>query len=197
MWDVFVCHASEDKEAIARPLTVALTGAGLTVWYDEVTLTLGDSLRQSIDRGLAQSRYGVVILSPSFFNKNWPQRELDGLTTKEMSSGKVILPVWHLIGRGEIERYSPTLADKLGVSTARGLKPVVDAVLQAIRPPTEETSPKNPVGSSRNNRLDLNGTGSPMFDDGAFKNLFEFARSSEGLNLYKDDAAKWALGKMY
>jgi hypothetical protein len=84
MWDIFICHASEDKEAIARPLANALKQAGLDVWYDEFTLTLGDSLRRKIDHGLARSRYGAVILSPHFFAKEWPQRELDGLTTKEI-----------------------------------------------------------------------------------------------------------------
>ena len=84
MWDVFISHAWEDKETVARPLAHALSQAGLSVWYDELTLTLGDGLRRSIDRGLAESRYGVVILSPQFFAKSWPQRELDGLTTREI-----------------------------------------------------------------------------------------------------------------
>ena len=65
-WDVFISHATEDKEAIARPLADALRDGGLRVWYDEFSLTLGDSLRQSIDRGLARSLFGVVVVSPSF-----------------------------------------------------------------------------------------------------------------------------------
>src|SRR5215510_4444936 len=143
IWDIFICHASEDKEAIARPLANALKQAGLDVWYDEFTLTLGDSLRRKIDHGLARSRYGAVILSPHFFAKEWPQRELDGLTTKEISKGKTILPIWHRVTRGEVERYSPPLADKLGVSTWRGLKHVVQEVLRVAhaRIPAE-TAPK-------------------------------------------------------
>jgi hypothetical protein len=47
--------------------------------FDEFTLSVGDRLRRSIDRGLANCRYGIVILSPMFFGKEWPQRELDGL----------------------------------------------------------------------------------------------------------------------
>ncbi|TEU12597.1 MAG: toll/interleukin-1 receptor domain-containing protein, partial [Anaerolineales bacterium] len=94
-WDVFISHTWEDKEDIARPLAEALRQKGLRVWYDEFTLTLGDSLRRSIDHGLAQSRYGVVILSPNFFTKEWSQKELDGLAAREVSGEKVILPVWH------------------------------------------------------------------------------------------------------
>lgn len=94
--DVFISHASEDKDVIARPIAEELLRRGRSVWFDEFELTLGDSLRRSIDRGLAESRFGLVILSPSFFAKQWPQRELDGLTTREIAgSTKVILPVWH------------------------------------------------------------------------------------------------------
>ena len=131
-WDVFISHAWEDKEDIARPLAEALRRKGLRVWYDEFTLTLGDSLRRSIDRGLGQSRYGVVILSRHFFAKEWPQKELDGLAAREVGSGKVILPVWHNVIWEDVRRFSPTLADKLAVSTAKGLDAVVEEILQVI-----------------------------------------------------------------
>jgi len=132
VWDLFICHASEDKNEIAGPLAKALTVKGLSVWYDEFTLTLGDSLSRKIDEGLANSRFGVVILSPSFFKKEWPRRELDGLTAKEVSSGKTILPVWHNVDRDFLIKYSPVLADKLAVSTKEGLDKVVDEVLKVV-----------------------------------------------------------------
>jgi TIR domain len=78
-WDVFISHASEDKELVARPLAQLLTGSGLHVWLDENELRLGDSLRIKLDQGLAASQFGVVVLSRAFFAKDWPQRELDGL----------------------------------------------------------------------------------------------------------------------
>jgi hypothetical protein len=77
--DPGIRHASEDKDAIATPLAEALRAKGLRVWYDDFALKMGDSLRQSIDRGLAHSRFGVVILSGYFFQKHWPQQELNGL----------------------------------------------------------------------------------------------------------------------
>jgi len=109
-----------------------LQNKGLKVWYAEFTLMVGDSLRRSIDRGLAESRFGIVVLSPSFFEKEWPQRELDGLTAREISTGKVILPIWHHVSREEFARYSPVLADRLAVSTSRGLDFVVAELLRAI-----------------------------------------------------------------
>ncbi len=62
--DLFLSHASEDKDVIARPLYEALIAEGISVWFDEAVLELGDSLRRKIDEGLAKCRYGVVILSP-------------------------------------------------------------------------------------------------------------------------------------
>jgi hypothetical protein len=111
-YDVFICHASEDKDVLVRPLAAALEHLGLAVWFDEITLRVGDSLRQSIDAGLRESQFGVVVLSRAFFEKNWPQYELDGLLEKEMRGHKVILPIWCKVGHDEVAQYSPSLADK-------------------------------------------------------------------------------------
>lgn len=105
-WDVFISHASEDKDDFVRPLAERLRHEGLRVWYDDFTLTVGDSLRRSIDRGLAKSRYGVVVISPNFLKKEWPQKELDGLVAREVGGIKVILPVWHNIGADQIRAYT-------------------------------------------------------------------------------------------
>lgn len=118
-YDAFISYASEDKETIVRPLANLLRKFGFYIWYDEFELRIGDSLRQSIDKGLVNSNYGIVILSKSFFAKNWPQYELNGLTAKEMDGKKVILPVWHEITKADILQYSPPLADKLAADTSR------------------------------------------------------------------------------
>jgi hypothetical protein len=117
-YDVFISHASEDKDEVVRPLAVALQGAGLKVWYDEFELRIGDSLRRKIDRGLAGSRFGVVVLSQHFFAKGWPNYELDGLVTRAVSGEQILLPVWHNVSKQEVLKYSPSLADKLARSTA-------------------------------------------------------------------------------
>lgn len=155
MWDVFISHASEDKDEIARPLADALVNAGLRVWYDEFALKLGDSLSSSIDHGLAQTRYGIVILSPAFLAKEWPRRELDGLNSREISAGKVILPVWHKVGRAEVERFSPILADKLSVSTDQGLVAVVHDILQVLHEKPAPARPKVGAGPSGKRKLIL------------------------------------------
>ena len=109
-YDVFISHATEDKEAFVRGLAAELTRLGMRVWFDEWTLKLGGSLRRKIDEGLRASAYGVVVLSPSFFAKNWPQAELDALFAIEMTDRKVILPVRHGLTHQQLVTYSPTLA---------------------------------------------------------------------------------------
>ncbi|MCA0035060.1 TIR domain-containing protein [Mesorhizobium sp. B263B2A] len=134
-WDVFISHASEDKKAFVEPLAIALANAGVAIWYDKFTMTLGDSLSRSIDQGLANSKFGVVVLSPSFLDKFWTDYELTGLVSREVTSGKTILPIWHGVTRGQIVARSPTLADKLAVRTSDlSVNDIAMQVLQVVRP---------------------------------------------------------------
>jgi hypothetical protein len=138
VYDAFISHASEDKDTIVRDLAKALLERGCKVWYDEFELTVGDSLRQSIDRGLVQSRYGIVILSKEFFGKNWPAYELNGLLAREVAGAKVILPIWHGIEKSDLLRYSPSLADKFALKSASGnVHRLADQLAELIRPRTK------------------------------------------------------------
>jgi hypothetical protein len=120
----------------------------LRVWYDEWTLHIGDSLRRRIDEGLAESRFGIVILSPHFFRKRWPQHELDGLVQREARGESVILPVWHSIGREEVEKYSLPLAHRVAGSTSEGLPRLAQQLLAVIRPGSPPETPP-PLRSRR------------------------------------------------
>jgi hypothetical protein len=132
-FDVFISHASEDKESLVRPLALALAQHGFKVWYDEFELKLGDSLSKSIDHGLANSLYGIVVLSRAFFSKNWPQYELEGLNARQMVGEKVVLPIWHGITREDILRYSPPLADRLAIdSKTNTVQQMVTSVASVI-----------------------------------------------------------------
>ena len=117
-YDVFISHASEDKDAVVRPLANALVQHGLRVWYDEFELKIGDSLRRKIDKGLANSRFGIVVLSRDFIKKGWTNYELDGIISKAVSGEQVMLPIWHEITKQEIIAYSPSLADKVARNTS-------------------------------------------------------------------------------
>lgn len=79
IWDAFISHASEDKEEVVLPLAELLMASGLKIWLDRGEIFLGDSLREKIDEGLAQSQFGIVILSHSFFSKDWPKSVYKGV----------------------------------------------------------------------------------------------------------------------
>jgi hypothetical protein len=133
VYDVFISHASEDKVELVRSLAEALHAHGISVWYDEFELKVGDSLRRSIDKGLSKSRFGIVVLSSAFFAKNWTQYELDGLVAKEMIGGKVILPIWHKISKDEVMSYSPSLADKFALSTSQyTVEEIADLIVEVV-----------------------------------------------------------------
>ena len=94
---------------------------------------MGDSLRRKIDQGLRNSRFGVVILSKHFFEKEWPQKELDGLVAKEQHGKKVVIPIWHGVTREDVTKFSPILASRLAASTHKGLDYIVREIIKAIK----------------------------------------------------------------
>ncbi len=137
LYDAFICHASEDKDKFVRPLATKLQQHHLEIWFDEFSLSIGDSLRESIDKGLAKSRFGIVVLSRNFFKKKWPANELNGLFAREISAKtQIILPIWHNITTKEITKHSPLLADRKAVKSEKGINFVCDELLKKLRPDT-------------------------------------------------------------
>jgi hypothetical protein len=143
-WDYFISHASEDKLVIAAPLAHVLRDGTFKVWYDDFSLHVGDSLSRTISKGLRRAEYGIVILSPHFFAKAWPRRELAVLTSREaglLSSllpskrrKRIILPVWFDVTANDVQRYAPNLSDRQGVSTSSGLQAVAEQIVRATYP---------------------------------------------------------------
>lgn len=135
VWDVFISHAGEDKADVARPLYEALTAHGVSVWFDEAELRIGDSLRRKIDQGLARSAFGVVVFSSAFFAKGWPQYELDGIVTRSVAGEQNLLPIWHKVSKDEVRAQSPSLADKVARSTSEfTVDEIADEIAQRVRP---------------------------------------------------------------
>lgn len=133
-YDVFISHASEDKEEVVRPLANALREEGLGVWYDEFELKIGDSLRRKIDLGLANSRVGLVVLSRSFISKGWTNYELDGIVTRTVTGEQILLPIWHDISKREVVAFSPSLADKVARNTATyTVEEIAEEIAELIR----------------------------------------------------------------
>lgn len=138
-FDVFISYASEDRDSIARPIYNKLMENGCTVWFDEAVLELGDSLRQKIDEGLSRCEYGVVVLSPAFFKKDWPKKELGGLIARETASGnKAILPIWHNVTHVFMAANFPTLADRVAAKSSDGVEAVAEAIVRVVRRKNQE-----------------------------------------------------------
>jgi hypothetical protein len=126
--DVFICHASEDKEEFVRPLAEKLREMGLVVWYDEANIGLGQSLSGTIELGLSRSRFGVVVITPSFLKKTWSpgsdesftRKELEQLSALSRSGNARILPVWRGVTREQVLAASAALADALAYDASQG-----------------------------------------------------------------------------
>jgi hypothetical protein len=131
-WDIFVSHASEDKEIFVEPLAKRLRRNGYKVWYDKFCLQVGDSVRRSIEKGLIDSKYGLVVLSKNFFSKKWPQRELDSLLSMEDEQNARILPVWLGINHNEVCKFSPLLADKFALNASDGIDSIIEKLKERI-----------------------------------------------------------------
>jgi hypothetical protein len=135
-WDVFISHASEDKDAVARPLRDALTRLGITVWLDETQMRIGHSLRRRIDEGIRSSRFGVVILSEAFFHKGWTNHELDGLVTRTVAGEQSLLPIWHDLSAERVRSFSPSLADKVAMSTDQfSIDDIAEQIAEVVNNP--------------------------------------------------------------
>ncbi len=134
-WDFFISHAFEDARETAKPLCDALNAQGFICWYVDYALKAGDNMRASIDYGLSRSRFGIVIVSKQFLEKRWKQNDLNDLATREVEGKRVILPVWHKMGFREVYDYSPILADRVAISTEKGVDYVVKRIIEVIKLP--------------------------------------------------------------
>jgi hypothetical protein len=154
-WDIFVSHASDDKEDVVTPLAAALQRAGLRVWLDRQEVHLGDSLADKIDQGLANSAIGVVILSPSFIASSWAQSELKALGAMEEAFGRtIIFPVWHRLDKTAVTKAFPRLGDRIAATTADGVASVAAQIVNVVlRPDSGAPSVTRPTRLRLLNRL--------------------------------------------
>ncbi|MEN6317354.1 MAG: toll/interleukin-1 receptor domain-containing protein [Syntrophaceae bacterium] len=122
----FISHDSRDKKAIAMPLALKLSGLGIPVWFDEFSLKLGDSLRESIERGIKETDYCILIITRNFLmNDGWTKTEFNSVFTKEIiEKKKVMLPIWYDVSKEEVYEYSPSLVDRLAANWSDGMDTV-------------------------------------------------------------------------
>lgn len=114
--DVFLCHAWDDRKGPAKELHDMLESNGVSVWFSEKDVSLGTSLLREIDKGLAKSRVGIVLVTPSFLNRV----KGEGIADKELSAllaRDQLVPVVHNTTFEELREVSPLLGSRSGLST--------------------------------------------------------------------------------
>lgn len=130
----FISHDSRDKLEIAKPLFMSLQQLGCNIWYDEFSLKPGDSLRESIERGLKEAQKCILLLSKSFIeNRSWAKREFESIYTKELiEDKKVFLPIWVNVNPEDVYQYCPILADRVAVNWQGECQPVAKQIFRVL-----------------------------------------------------------------
>jgi hypothetical protein len=108
-YDAFLSYASEDAP-YASGLVNALASDGFRIWYAPVSLEPGTKLLQSIEQGMIDSTYGILLLSCSYIAKPWPKFEYDTLMRRHIEQEEKIIPIWLNITKDQIESFSPALS---------------------------------------------------------------------------------------
>jgi|GEM_PF-2500757 len=167
-WEVFLCHASEDKENIAGPLFRSLEQAGIRCWYDEVEIGWGQSIVQAIQAGLASSRYIVVVVSEHLAGKRWASKELQSALHLETSGANtMVLPLVAGMPHDLLQEL-PLLAEKkylvwdgdpdAVVRELRGLRnrqQTVNALVSEVEKPSDNAI-EELLSEERSTRFQLN-----------------------------------------
>lgn len=132
-YDVFISHASEDKEPFVDSLVEALLKREVKVWYDRKILTWGRSIRQNIDLGLQQSKFAIIVLSEFYIKKYWTQKEFNALFSLGSQLGEFLLPIWHNITPEIAKEFSPMLSDAIAlISSDYTVEEIADMFVEKL-----------------------------------------------------------------
>ncbi len=182
-YNFFISHASEDKDSFVSPLAEKLIEEGYRIWYDEMSLNVGDSLVENISNGIKKSTYGIVILSKNFFKKKWTKKELNVLLNKEIiSESNLILPVWLDVGLDEVFDFSPFLVDKLAIPASA--EKIDDVVLRLGKKIKLEHTSQAMVKEKIEYLIDCN-------DDRRNKYFLDLEKRIKSIFLYQQEYYNW------
>ena len=129
--DVFLCHAWDDRQGPAKELHDLLVSRGVSVWFSEKDVALGTPLLREIDKGLAKSRVGIVLVTPALLRR----LPAEGIADKELSAllaRDLLVPIVHETTYEALREVSPLLASRSGLSTAEGSMANVAAKLAEL-----------------------------------------------------------------
>lgn len=129
--DFFISYASEDRPFVEK-LVQELRNNELSYWFDSEDLEIGDSLRRVIDKGVQESKFGIIVLSSKYMGKYWTNVELVGLLNKETVENQVVLPIWHNVDESDVKKFSLTFADKVALTSAIGVEEIVKKLRKKV-----------------------------------------------------------------
>ncbi|HEY2292564.1 MAG TPA: toll/interleukin-1 receptor domain-containing protein [Thermoanaerobaculia bacterium] len=129
----FLSYAGEDRSFVDQ-LAGALKARGFKIWHADSVLEPGDKLLESIERGLADSAYGILLISPDYLRKGWPQYEMDILVRQHIEHGKRLFPIWHNLEKKEVEARSPGLAGIYALRSNLGFQAIVNRISKFLSP---------------------------------------------------------------
>ena len=129
--DVFLCHAWDDRRGVAHELSDLLEAAGVSVWFSEKDIVLGQPFLREIDRGLANSRTGIVLVTPALL-KRVDSRGVSDKELSELLARDLLIPVVHNTTYAELRKVSPLLASRNGLDTADDTLTVVATKIAEI-----------------------------------------------------------------
>lgn len=132
--DVFLCHAWDDRKDAAKELHDLLEAQGVSVWFSEKDVLLGSPLLREIDKGLARSRVGIVLVTPAFLNRV----RGEGIADKELSAllaRDLLVPIVHDTTYEALREVSPLLGSRSGLSTTEeSMKDVATKLVELVTP---------------------------------------------------------------
>lgn len=173
-YDIFISYATEDEEFV-QFLERSLRFLGFKTWFAPLTLQVGDKLLDSINAGLIASAFGLVVISPSYISKAWTSYEIDVLHRQHIEKEKQLFPLWHELGKEEIDLWNPGLSGIVALKSSEGVSSIAEKIGKVI----SKNAPIRGVTPSYENpqwRF-LQGRGELLvnnIDGGAF-NIFEAA----------------------
>ena len=129
--DVFLCHAWDDRKEAANELYNALIANGVSVWFSEKDVLLGSTLLREIDKGLANSRIGIVLVTPAFLSRI----KSEGIAEKELSAllaRDLLVPIVHNTTFEALREVSPLLGSRSGLSTSEDSMSIISAKIAEL-----------------------------------------------------------------
>jgi len=131
-WKIFISHAAEDKESFVDTFAKTLSKNDITNWYDKNEIQLGHSITESINYGLKNSEFVVVILSKNYIKKGWTNTEINSYFANDGDKAKRVMPIWHNVTKQEVHDFAPILVDRLSANSSQGYETIIEKIKRRL-----------------------------------------------------------------